>query len=385
MDGVRPMTTSRLPDHPIRVLVVPDKFKGTLPANVVARSIAAGWRKARPHDQLDQVPMSDGGDGFGPVLGSLLAARARVITTVDAAHRRRQARWWWSASRRVAVIETAQSNGLALLPRGRFHPFDLDTFGVGRLILAARRAGAATCILGVGGSATNDGGFGLARSLGWQFLDARGNRLVRWRDLERLSDLVPPGTPAFDGECVVATDVSNPLLGPKGATRVYGPQKGLRPADIPRAEACLARLAQVVKRDLGFDSRLPGCGAAGGLGYGLQAFLGARRRLGFDVFAESADLERRLEAADWVVTGEGAVDAQTLMGKGVGQILAACQRHGKPAVVLGGRVDLHRAAPRGVALIASLVGLAGERDAMRRPAPLLRLLAESAAVQLAVT
>ncbi|MBL9138048.1 MAG: glycerate kinase [Verrucomicrobiales bacterium] len=376
------MTPPQNLNRPLRVLVVPDKFKGTLAADAVARAMAAGWQKARPQDQLELLPMSDGGDGFGPVLGRLLSAKARVVSTVDAAGRLRRARWWWAADRRIAVIETAQSNGLALLPRGRYHPFDLDTFGVGRLIHAARRAGAATCILGVGGSATNDGGFGLARALGWEFLDSRGRPLRRWRELERLAQIHPPAQPALDGDSVVATDVSNPLLGRTGATRVYGPQKGLRRADLPKAEACLSRLAQVVQRQIGFDSRQPGCGAAGGLGYGLQAFLGARRRLGFDVFADAADLERRLAAADFVITGEGAVDAQTLMGKGVGQILAACHRHGKPVIVLGGRVDFKGSAPSGVALMASLLSLAGEKEAMRKPGPLLRLLAESAAAQL---
>jgi glycerate kinase len=378
------MTPPRLPNRPLQVLVVPDKFKGTLDAAAVARSIAAGWRKARPHDQLDLIPMSDGGDGFGPVIGALLGAKARPIKTINAAGIQRSARWWWEPARRIAVVETAQSNGLALLSRGGYHPFDLDTFGVGRLIQAARQAGAATCLLGVGGSATNDGGFGLARALGWNFLDAKGHAILQWRGLERLHRVVPPPRPSAptDPQWVVATDVSNPLLGPKGATRVYGPQKGLSPADLKKAEASLARLAQVMKRQTGFDSRLPGCGAAGGLGYGLQAFLGAERRLGFDVFAQFADLDRRLAATDLVISGEGAVDTQTLMGKGVGQLLAACKRLGKPVVLLGGRVELKGAAPRGLALAASLVGLAGEQDAMRRPGPLLRLLAESAAAQL---
>ncbi|MCC7376255.1 MAG: glycerate kinase [Verrucomicrobiales bacterium] len=376
------MKSSPLPNHPLQVLVVPDKFKGTLGAADVARAIAAGWRKARPQDHLNLVPMSDGGDGFGPVVGTLIGARARSLPTTDAAGRLRRARWWWEPSRRIAVIETAQSNGLALLPKGRFHPFDLDTSGVGRLLRAAHRAGAVTGLLGVGGSATNDGGFGLALALGWKFLDRKGRLLLRWRDLERLSHVEPPTPTGSHVRWIVATDVSNPLLGRQGATRVYGPQKGLRPADLPKAEACLAQLAKVMKRQTGFDSRLPGCGAAGGLGYGLQAFLGAERRLGFDVFAEFADLDRRLAESDLVISGEGAVDAQTLMGKGVGQLLAACRRHDKPVALFGGRVELSGRTPNGLALIASLVDLAGEKEAMRRPAPLLRLAAESAAAQI---
>lgn len=363
----------------MRVLIVPDKFKGTLTADAVARALAAGWLKARPRDTAVLLPMSDGGDGFGPVLGQLFQARARTRSTVDAAGRPRRARWWWAAEHRTAIIETAQSNGLALLPPGRFHPFDLDTRGVGRLVQGALRAGATTCLLGIGGSATNDGGFGLARALGWRFLDRQGAELRRWTDLDRLHRLEPPPPSAQACRFIVATDVSNPLLGPRGASRVYGPQKGLRPADLPRAERCLRQLAQVARRELGIDHRLPGCGAAGGLGFGLQAFLGATRRLGFDVFAEAAQLDARVAAADLVLTGEGAVDRSSMMGKGVGQLLETCARHGKPVLLLGGRVDLPRLPP-GVSWTGSLVDLAGEARAMAEPAPLLRELARQAAL-----
>lgn len=352
----------------MRVLIVPDKFKGTLTAREAARAMARGWRRVRPADDLEQVPMSDGGDGFGPVIGQLLGARQRTVATLDAAHRPCRSRWWWAADRRLAILEAAQSNGLALLPTRVHHPFDLDTAGVGALVRAASRAGAERCLLGVGGSATNDGGFGMARALGWQFLDRRGQSLDRWTDLRHLVRLEPP--PAGDSpvEFMVATDVSNPLLGPDGATRVYGPQKGLRPRDLPVAEAALRRLAQVVERQLGFDSWLPGCGAAGGLGFGLQAFLGARRQLGFDVFAEYADLDRRIASADLVVTGEGAMDRSTLMGKGVGQLLVRCRRHRKPVVAVAGRLGLGHRPPEGVVAMASLVEFAKPAEAMARSA-----------------
>lgn len=350
----------------MKVLIVPDKFKGTLPAKRVAEAIARGWTQVRPRDRLDILPMTDGGDGFGPIVGGLLKGRQRTVRTVDAADRPCVARWWWAKDRKVAVIETAQSNGLALLPRGEFHPFELDTHGVGRLVQAALRAGATTCFLGVGGSATNDGGFGLARALGWRFLDRSGRTIEEWTGLERLAHLEPPATPLSECEFVVATDVSNPLLGPRGATRVYGPQKGLRRGDLRVAEKHLARLAQVVKRELGFDSKTEGSGAAGGLGFGLQAFLGARRELGFSLFSELAGLERRIARSDLVITAEGAVDASSLMGKGVGQLVATCVQHKKPVLLLGGRLELERR-PAGVMLAAGLVDFVGEKQAMSRP------------------
>ncbi len=377
----RPYPGKGCPELRMRLLIIPDKFKGTLDAARAAQAIAAGWRAARPQDSLRILPMSDGGDGFGSVLGGLLEAGPRRVRTTDAAGLPRTARWWWSPSRHIAILETAQSNGLALLARGTHHPFDLDTTGVARLVRAAVDAGARTCLLGVGGSATNDGGFGLARALGWRFLDRTGDALQRWTQLDRLARIEkPPVSPALS-RCrfVVATDVSNPLLGRLGASRVYGPQKGLRPEDFPVADACLGRLAQVVKRDFGFDSRNPGCGAAGGLGFGLQAFLGARRELGFDVFARLARLERLVRAADLVITGEGSADASTLMGKGVGQVLEVCRRLGRPAMILAGRVDLGGRMPAGIVGIHSLVGHVGESTALKKTAPSLRSLAREVA------
>lgn len=364
----------------MRILIVPDKFKGTLTANRVAAAIASGWRRLRPDDHLDLLPMSDGGDGFGPVLGDLLQATPRSVSTLDAAHRPCRARWWWAAPSRTAILETAQSNGLALLPRAQYHPFDLDTQGVATLVQRALATGATECLLGVGGSATNDGGFGLARALGWRFLDVAGRDIVRWPDLHRLARLERPATALPPCRFVVATDVANPLLGRHGASRIYGPQKGLRPEDMEPAERCLRQLATVVQRQLGFDSRGPGCGAAGGLGFGLQAFLGARRELGFDLFARLANLEQRIAEADLVVTGEGSVDRSSLMGKGVGQLLAACERHSKPVVLLGGRVNLGRSRPTPVLAARALLEIADEATAMNAPGRLLaRLAAEIAA------
>jgi glycerate kinase len=325
---------------PLRILIIPDKFKGTLSAGAAARAIAKGWHKARRQDSLDLLPMTDGGDGFGEVISGLLRAKVQRLETVDAAHRTCSARWWWEPRTKTAIIESAAIVGLAMLPPGRFHPFELDTFGLGAVIRAAAAKGARRCLMGIGGSATNDGGFGLARSLGWKFLDHNANLIGHWTGLDQLAKIRAPSSRRCLRQLLVAVDVQNPLLGPRGATQVYGPQKGLRPRDFVRAERCLGRLAKVVKQDFGRDlARTPGAGAAGGLGFGLRAFLGAQLEPGFDLFARQAAVERHLHPADLVIIGEGAIDSSTFMGKGVGQIAARCRKQGIPCVALAGFVS----------------------------------------------
>lgn len=325
---------------PRRILIAPDKFKGTLSAPAVAEAIACGWRSACPDDELELLPISDGGDGFGEILAGLLEATPVPLRTQDAAHRPLEAAWWWETSSSAALIESARIVGLARLPPQRFHPFELDTAGLGAALQAAAEHGTKSCLVGVGGSATNDAGFGLARALGWRFFGAAGDELSEWTQLHRLAVVRPPAQwPRFT-ELVVAVDVRNPLLGPTGCTRVYGPQKGLRPEDFDLAERCLARLATVVRQQLGSDhADDPGAGAAGGLGFALCSFLGARIEPGFEVFARHARLAERLKRVDAVLTGEGALDEQTLMGKGVGELAMLCRQAGVPCLALAGVVQ----------------------------------------------
>jgi glycerate 2-kinase len=269
--------------------------------------------------------------------------------------------------------------GLALMPPGRFHPFDLDSFGLGTLLRAAEARGASQVLMGIGGSATNDGGFGLARSLGWDFLNGSGHAIDRWIKLDTMASLRPPKHPHLFRSLIVAVDVQNPLLGPHGCTRVYGPQKGLRKQDFPHAERCLGRLARVVQSTMGRDYALePGAGGAGGLGFGLSSLLGAQLQPGFDVFARQAKLTRRLAAADLVITGEGALDRQTLMGKGVGQIGLLSRKHHIPCLGLAGKV-LARGTQRCFTATRSLTDLTTLEEARTRPAYWLQQLAARAA------
>lgn len=323
----------------LNVLVAPDKFKGTLPARVAAEAMARGWRRGRPGDCLTLFPISDGGDGFGDLLGAAVGAETKTVQTIDAAHNPCVAEWWWEAKSRTAIIEAARVNGLARLPAGRHHPFQLDTFGLGAVMTSARDSGAERCLIGIGGSATNDGGFGMACSLGWKFFDKHGETIERWTGLHALARCEPPEARLWPDEVLVAVDVQNPLLGPSGCTRIYGPQKGLRAEDFELAERCLGRLADVLESALGSRTAIePGAGAAGGLGFGLRSFAGARLESGFKLFADHTGLRSRLESSDLVVTGEGAIDGSTRMGKGVGELADLCRRTKTPCLGLGGVV-----------------------------------------------
>jgi glycerate kinase len=358
------------------VLIIPDKYKGTLTSQEAAQAIARGWRKVRPGDVLDRLPMSDGGDGFGEVTSSLLQARRQIVFTVDAAHRTLSSTWWWARADRIAVIESARMVGLAMLAPGWFHPFDLDTSGLAAGVRAAARKGARRCLIGLGGSATCDGGFGLARSLGWGFLDAHGRRLERWTALHELRSVQAPRRVHWFDEIVVAVDVRNRLLGPEGTTRIYGPQKGLRPGDFALTERCLNRLATVMRQHLGHDyAKEPGSGSAGGLGFGLLAFLGAKLEPGFELFARLAELEKRLSEAHLVITGEGAIDDSSFMGKGTGQLLSRCRQLRIPCIGLGGVLTCSAQASRQFVRAHALTELTTVGQAKARPAYWLELLA----------
>jgi glycerate kinase len=352
-----------------------------LTARAAAEAIARGWAKIRPNDSLDLLPITDGGDGFGEVMGGLLRAKVLLTRIVDAAHRPGLAKWWWEQKTRTAVIESATAIGLAMLPSNRFHPFELDTVGLGKLIEAAVRRKARRCLIGIGGSATNDGGFGLARALGWEFIDRRGSLIERWTELLNLEHIKPPQNVHWFDELLVAVDVQNPLLGKNGATRIYGPQKGLRPKDFDLAERCLRRLAVVAKAETGLElAKVAGAGAAGGLGFGLASFAGGRLEPGFDLFAEQSGLGQRLAKVDLVITGEGCVDHSTLMGKGVGQIAKQCNNLKIPCIAVAGVAHPDTRLGRTFAQVHALLDGTSKRQAMTRTADCLELLAQRIAL-----
>ena len=323
-----------------QILIVPDKFKGSLDATNVARAIADGWSDVWPNDRVEQLPMSDGGDGFGLIFGDALGLSEHSFKGVDAARRDCNVSYWINDSSCDAVFEAALSNGLSLLPKGKFHPFELDTWGIGQLLLKLGEKKVENCLVGIGGSATNDGGFGMASAMGWHFLDMNGQKILKWTGLSGLKSIIKPESHALPA-ITIACDVENPLLGSNGATTVYGPQKGMKEGDFDVADKCLNQLARIVEDNIGIDfSEIPGAGAAGGLGFGMMAFAGAKIRSGFELFAEITNLESKISNSDIVITAEGGIDMQTLMGKGTGQVASMCRDLKKPCIGLAGVLEL---------------------------------------------
>ncbi len=329
-------------DSEVRVLIAPQEFKGSLAADEAAAAIASGIRSVHPDWKLDSLPMSDGGPGLLDAMRRAVKADTMACVVQDALGRRVLARYVRLRSTGEIVIEAAQANGLLHVKQHELDALHADTFGVGELLLDAANSEPPRIVIGVGGSATTDGGAGMARALGARFHDMAGNELRRGgaalADLERIDWQRPP---VLDGiEILVATDVSNPLCGPDGAARVYGPQKGATPDQVDQLEAALFRYAQVARRHFGIDvANLPGGGAAGGLAAGLVCFLGAKIQSGFDLVAETTGFHDRLAAADLVVTGEGRLDSQSVQGKVTGRIIEAARAAGKPVTVFAGTTE----------------------------------------------
>jgi glycerate 2-kinase len=363
----------------VRFLAAPDKFKGTLTAREAAEAIAAGIRRVIPEADVEAVPMADGGEGtLDALVDALNGTRFTARVTGPLGHSVDADYGVVPGDQgAMGVVEMARASGLALIPEHRRDPKRTTTRGTGELILAACRRGVGRMLVCVGGSATNDAGAGMAQALGVRLLDSRGRELgPGGADLMDLASIdVTAMDPAVRGiRFVVASDVNNPLVGPAGASVVYGPQKGASPADVALLDQALRHFAAVAYRDLGIDLRdLPAAGAAGGLGGGLIAFLGARLRPGIDVVIEAVRLRERLESASLVVTGEGSLDEQSFRGKTVAGILHAAQEMRVPAAILCGRTEV--AAPAGVS-VASLVERFGEEEATTRAGVALERLAE---------
>ena len=344
----------------MKIVIAPDKFKGSLPAAQVASAIAAGLRAELPGAELVTVPVADGGEGT--VEAAVAAGFERVPVTVDGPTGELVAA---SYARRgeVAVVELAAACGLMRLPGGRCAPLTASSFGAGQVLAAALEAGARRIIFGVGGSASTDGGAGLLQALGARVLDTRGQPLDRGgAALCDVAALDLAGLrPALRGASVIlATDVVNPLTGPDGAAEVYGPQKGATPDQIRELDSGLRRWAAVVAAATGSDrSQAPGAGAAGGVGFAAMAVLGAERRLGIEVILDLLDFDAALDGAGLVITGEGSLDTQTLAGKAPVGVAQAAARRGIPVVAVAGRNTLadDQLAGAGIAAVYTLSGL----------------------------
>ncbi len=325
-----------------RVVVAPDSFKGSATARVAAEALARGLRRALPGVQVETVPMADGGEGTVEAVVEATGGRYVRTRVVGPLGEPVWARFGIVGDGSTAVIEMASASGLPLVPPHRRNPMVTTTFGTGELIRAALDEGVRRILVGIGGSATVDGGAGAAQALGVGLLDAEGRPLgFGGGELGRLAriDMAGRDPRLAEVEVLVACDVTNPLYGPEGAAAVYGPQKGATPEMVALLDRHLRHLADLIRRDLGVDvSTLPGGGAAGGLGAGLVAFCGARLLPGVQLVMEAVRLQERLAGADLVVTGEGAIDRQTRFGKTPAGVGLLARRLGVPAVAVVGTI-----------------------------------------------
>ncbi|MGB6896161.1 MAG: glycerate kinase [Dehalococcoidia bacterium] len=323
----------------LRVLIAPQEFKGSLSARAAARAMAQGLRRALPDALLDILPVADGGPGTVEALVEAASGDLREITAQDPLGRPVQAAWGLLPDG-TAVIEMAAASGLSLLTAAERDPRRASTYGTGQLIRAALDTGCQRIIVGVGGSATNDGGAGAAQALGARLLDAQNKELPPGgAALARLARIDASSLDQRLADCqvLVATDVTNPLCGAEGASMVYGPQKGADPELARQLDAALAHYARVLQRNLGVDvAERPGAGAAGGLAAGLVAFAGAEIRSGFELVAEAVGLRERLREADLALTGEGRLDLQTGYGKTTAGVAGLAREAGVPVIALVG-------------------------------------------------
>ena len=333
----------------VRILIAPDKFKGALSAREVAENIAAGLREVLSEAKIDIVPMADGGEGTADVICDALGGSWMKCKAHDPLGRELEARYAYIDSNKLAVMEMSEAAGMRRVAENERDPLRANTFGVGEMILDASKRGAREIIIGLGGSATNDGGFGMARALGFRFfgkidhqqehehkLNETVTQLAKLIRIEKPSGLSLP-------KIIAAVDVRNPLSGENGATRVFGPQKGAGKDEIDMLERAMTNLADIVSKDLRIDFRnKPGAGAAGGLGFGLMSFCSAQIRSGFDIVAESIGLESKMKNVDLVITGEGSLDQQTLGGKTPAGVARLARKLGKRVFAIVGCATANR-------------------------------------------
>ena len=341
----------------MKILICPDSFKESLSAIEVCDCIERGLKKANSKFKVEKIPLADGGEGTVKALVLATGGRSLKCRVKDPLGRKIWAGYGILGDGKTAIIEMAAASGLVLVPLKKRNPLLTTTYGTGEIIANALNRGCRRIIIGIGGSATVDGGCGMAEALGAKLLDGKGRKIgfgggeiekVEKIDLKFMDKRIP-GT-----EFIIASDVRNPLLGPRGAARVYGPQKGATPKIVEKLERGLSHLAKVIRKELSISVKnLPGAGAAGGLGAGLYAFLGAKMESGVELVMRIARLEKRIKKADLVITGEGRLDRQTLYGKTVMGVIKMAKKYKVPVVCIAGSImpeakDLYRLGVKGM-------------------------------------
>ncbi|MDP2857544.1 MAG: glycerate kinase [Bacillota bacterium] len=355
----------------MKVVVAPNSFKGSLDAVRVAAAMKRGILGVDPRVAVVEVPMADGGEGTVEAVTGATGGTIRAVQVTGPTGTPVEARYGILGDKRTAVMEMAAAAGLPLVPEHLRDPLVTTTYGVGEMIADAVRQGIRRIVIGIGGSATNDGGAGMAQALGARLLDSTGQPLgpggAELLRLERVSlDCMPPEIREL--EVTVACDVDNPLYGPRGAAAIYGPQKGATPEKVEILDRALRRFAEVVEHDLHIDvASVPGAGAAGGLGAGLMVFLRAELRSGTELVSDVVRLAEKAQGASLVITGEGKMDRQTLMGKVPQGVAGISRRLGVPVVAIVGSYvgpldEIHAAGIE--AVFPALAGPVSLREAM---------------------
>jgi glycerate kinase len=334
-----------MPDN-LSIVLAPDSFKESLSSLEICKALKKGLLSQNPNLELIMAPIADGGEGTVDTLLSLPGAQEQWIEVTGPMGDKVMAKWGLFESRGstlTAVIEMAAAAGLPLVPKKKRNPMLATTFGVGELILHAVNRGANKIILGIGGSATNDGGAGMLQALGFHLLDTMGKDIPQGNDGLSLIHSIRSDHMSLDldqVQIIVASDVQNPLTGPNGASFVYGSQKGATPKMIQLMDENMKHFASIVHSCSGTDmSTYSGAGAAGGLGFGLISFLNAELKSGFEAISQLIGLESAIRSSDWVVTGEGKLDSQTLQGKGPYGVARLAKRNGKKVFAIGGIIE----------------------------------------------
>jgi len=332
----------------MKIVVAPDSFKGSLTAVEVSDAIEQGAREIFPEAEIVKIPMADGGDGTVQCLINATGGEILREKVTGPLGDEVLASYGILGDKKTAVIEMAEASGLTLVPENKRNPLITTTYGTGQLIKAALDQGCRKMIIGIGGSATNDGGAGMVQALGVKLLDREGKKIgFGGGELKKINriDISNLDNRLSDTKTLVASDVNNPLCGPKGASRIYGPQKGATPEIIEELDESLAHFAEIIKKDLNKDIKnMLGAGAAGGLGASLMAFLDAELRPGIEIMIEVVKLEQAIKDADLVITGEGKIDSQTIYGKAPIGVAKIAKKYNIPviavAAIIGDDADI---------------------------------------------
>ena len=347
----------------MKILSCPDSFKESLSATEVCDCVERGLKKANSKLKIEKIPLADGGEGTVKALVLATHGRSLKCRVRDPLGRIIWARYGILGDGKTAIIEMAAASGLVLVPMEKRNPLVTTTYGTGEMIAKALNRGCRKIIIGIGGSATVDGGAGMAQALGVRLLDGRGKEIgFGGAEIERVEkiNLKFIDKRIAKTDFIIASDVRNPLLGPRGAARVYGPQKGATPEMVERLERGLSNLARVIRKELSISvENLPGSGAAGGLGAGLYAFLGAKMESGAELVMRITKLEHRIKKADLVITGEGRLDRQTLYGKTVMGVIKMARKYRIPVICIAGAImpeakDLYKLGVKGLFSITTM-------------------------------